>query len=111
MYSEHFASGNDAQHDARRDFQMTVERLIEVMAEENPIKPTASTCGPLGGAALARAGRRVGLDTRERRQLAHMLVAGALLNHNNPVWNPADAATDRASYDDPLITLLLQDVG
>lgn len=100
----------ERQNDARRDFQQAVERIIAVLAEENPVKPAASTSATLGGAALALASRRVGNDTRERRELAHMLLVGALLNHDNPDWDPADPSTDRANDDDPFIALLQMDL-
>jgi hypothetical protein len=100
----------ERQSDARRDFQSALERIVDALAEENPIKPTASTSDTLGGAALARASRRVGLDTKERRHLAQMLLVGALLNHDNPDWNPADASTDRANHDDPFVALLQRDL-
>lgn len=131
MHSEHLANSGDPlvpgvdnagdtqlsieqlrerQNALRRDFQSAVEHVVDVLAEVNPIKPTASTFDTLGGAALARASRRVGLDAKERRHLAHMLLVAALLNHDNPDWNPADASTDRANYDDPFFALLLRDV-
>lgn len=131
MQSEHFVSSDDLsglsfgnadsnmptlsqlceqQRNARRDFQITLERVIDMLAEANPIKHKVLTSNTLGGAALARASRRVGLDTTERRQLAQMLLVGAMLNHDNPDWNPADASTDRANYDDPFIALLQRDL-
>jgi hypothetical protein len=119
MYNEHLAHAGVAlsieqlrerQNNARRDFQRVLEHIVDALAQENPVKPAASSSGTLAGAALARASRRVGNDTRERRELAHMLLVGALLNHDNPDWDPADAATDRANEDDPFIALLQMDL-
>lgn len=119
MHSEHLAHAGTAlsieqlrerQNNARRDFQRALEHVVDALAREKPVNPAASTSVTLGGAALARASRRVGNDTRERRELAHMLLVGALLNHDNPDWDPADAATDRANADDPFIALLQMDL-
>jgi hypothetical protein len=33
---------------------------------------------------------------QQRRELAEAMVIGALLNSNNPDWNPLDPATDRS---------------
>jgi hypothetical protein len=100
----------ERQNNARRDFESALERVIDALAEMNPIKPTASLSNTLGGAALARASRRVEQDTKERRYLAQMLLTAALLNHGNPDWDPADASTDRANHDDPFVALLQMDL-
>ncbi|MGZ3240062.1 MAG: hypothetical protein ACXWIN_06850 [Burkholderiaceae bacterium] len=98
------------QADAQRDFQIALDQVVDMLAQESPIKSTASVGGTLAGAVLARASRRIGNDTKERRELAKMLLLGALLNHDNPDWNPADASTDRADHDDPFIALLQMDL-
>lgn len=100
----------ERQNNARRDFEIALERLIDTLAEMNPIKPTTSSSDTLAGAALARASRRVGQDTKERRHLAQMLLTSALLNHDNPDWDPADASTDRPNHDDPFVALLQMDL-
>jgi hypothetical protein len=42
----------------------------------------------------------------QRRELARQIVIGALLNRDNPDWDPADPATHRPIPDDPLLVLL-----
>ncbi len=40
------------------------------------------------------------------RELAQDLVIGALLNRDNPEWDPDDPSTHRPLQDDPLLALL-----
>jgi hypothetical protein len=44
----------------------------------------------------------------ERRELAHEIVIGALLNRENPDWDPAKPSTHRPLPDDPLLAMLAQ---
>lgn len=44
----------------------------------------------------------------ERRELAHEIVIGALLNRENPDWDPAEPSTHRPLPDDPLLAMLAQ---
>lgn len=99
------------QADALRAFFATLEQMTEALARDVLDRPMASGEQAMGGAALARASRRVSLDAKERREFASMLLIGALLNRENPDWNPADPCTDRANFDDPLVTLLRMDPG
>lgn len=43
-----------------------------------------------------------------RRELAHQIVIGALMNRENPEWDPAEPTTHRPITDDPLLAMLAQ---
>jgi len=43
-----------------------------------------------------------------RRELAQQIVIGALMNRENPDWDPTDPATHRPVKGDPLLAMLAQ---
>jgi hypothetical protein len=45
-------------------------------------------------------------DPAARRELARQIAIGALLNRDNPEWDPADPATHRPIPDDPVLAML-----
>ncbi|UMR32252.1 hypothetical protein MJ904_08815 [Massilia sp. MB5] len=60
----------------------------------------------LRGAARQRQGR-----AEERSELALALICGALLNADNPDWDPLDPATSSEDGSAPLLALLQTDLG
>lgn len=50
-------------------------------------------------------------DAQRRRELVEAFVLGALINHDNPAWDPLDPATSRKAEDSALGALLLASGG
>lgn len=59
-----------------------------------------------GFSSLAAMSQRRAQEAKQHRELAQALVIGALLNHDNPDWDPFDPATHRPAQNSPLLTLL-----
>lgn len=59
---------------------------------------------------LAAASRHAARSAQERRELAEALVIGALLNRDNPDWDPQNPETHRPNYQDPLVQLMQMNI-
>ncbi|TWI42495.1 hypothetical protein IP92_05471 [Pseudoduganella flava] len=81
-----------------------VQEVAGWLAQQGPA-PAAHT-GPINVAALGAAARQRQALAREQRELAEAYVLGALVNYDNPDWNPLDPATSRGTGDSLLATLL-----
>lgn len=57
--------------------------------------------------ALRSMSRQRQTDAQRRRELVEAFVLGALINHDNPAWDPLDPATSRKPEDSALGALLL----
>jgi hypothetical protein len=66
--------------------------------------PTAP--GPVDLVALRGLSRQRQTAAAQRREVVEAFVLGALINHDNPAWNPLDPATSRRAQDSPLAALL-----
>ena len=60
---------------------------------------------------MAAASRHAARSAQERRELAEALVIGALLNRDNPDWDPQNPATHRPNYQDPLVQIMQMNIG
>ena len=56
--------------------------------------------------ALRNLSRQRESISRQRQELAEAMVMGALLNRNNPDWDPFDPTTERASQDSLILALM-----
>ena len=83
----------------------TLSALIDQMAESLPADAPPPAMG-MDVRALAAASRHTARGAQERRDLAEALVIGALLNGDNPGWDPSDPATHRPSLSSPFLQLL-----
>ncbi|WEF32224.1 hypothetical protein [Pseudoduganella chitinolytica] len=71
-----------------------------------PAGQAAATQGPIDVVALRALSRQRQTAAARRREVVEAFVMGALVNHDNPAWNPLDPATSRHVQDSPLATLL-----
>jgi len=63
--------------------------------------------GAMNVLALRSASRQRQTDAQRRREVVEAFVLGALINHDNPAWDPLDPATSRKPEDSTLGALLL----
>lgn len=84
--------------------------IIEQMAESLPSNPPKTGKGQSMQEMVA-ASRHIARDAQQRRELAEDLVIGALLNRDNPDWDPRNPATHRPNLQSPLIQLLQTKIG
>lgn len=68
--------------------------------------PAAVPPSPIDLVALRGVSRQRQTAAAQRREVVEAFVLGALINHDNPAWNPLDPATSRRAQDSPLATLL-----
>lgn len=88
----------------------TLAALIEQMAESLPVDlPRPGTA--LNVREMAAASRHAPRDAQERRELAEALVISALLNCDNPDWDPSNPATHRPNVESPFVQLLQMKLG
>lgn len=64
------------------------------------------SAGPIDLVALRGLSRQRQTAAAQRREVVEAFVLGALINHDNPAWNPLDPATSRRAQDSPLAMLL-----
>lgn len=64
------------------------------------------SAGPIDLVALRGLSRQRQTAAAQRREVVEAFVLGALVNHDNPTWNPLDPATSRRAQDSPLAMLL-----
>lgn len=79
--------------------------IIDQMAKSLPTNPLDISRGQ-NMREIAAASRHMAKDAQERQELAELLVIGALLNRDNPDWDPRNSQTHRPNYQDPLVQLL-----
>jgi len=69
--------------------------------------PAKASDGALDLLALRSSARQRQTDAQRRRELVEAFVLGALINQDNPAWDPLDPATSRKAEDSALGALLL----
>lgn len=86
-----------------------VDSLVKALGKEKSrANPTVNA---VPGATLARGLRSAGLDIATRRKYATMRMTAAVLNRNNPRWNPGDPLTDEADFTDDIVLLTQMNFG
>ena len=93
----------DLQSFANAQIEQMVSRVASMLAADDAA-PKPAVGGGLAELAGAADARREA--ARLRRELAMELVVGALLNENNPDWDPRDPSTCRAAFDSEVLQLL-----
>ena len=86
---------NDLMQDVGQEIARREKKLPALL------RSTEMTAVSLRGAAARREAR-----ARQRRELAEAMVVGALLNSDNPDWDPLDPATHHAGRGGLLMALL-----
>ena len=85
------------QEDACATFSAIVDKTAAALMQGIAPSPVATRgSGPLTAqqaARLAVGSKQRGQAWQEARELAEMLVVGAMINKNNPDWDPADPST------------------
>jgi hypothetical protein len=82
-----------------------VDQVVGTLAEADK-KGKQPAAMPTSVQELASAAARRELAAKQRREYAQALVAGALLNYDNPDWNPVDPSTSRLASNNILVQLL-----
>ncbi|WUR13067.1 hypothetical protein E7V67_025820 [[Empedobacter] haloabium] len=84
-----------------------VDDACALLARRLPASAAAAgTHGPIDVVALRALARQRQTAAAQRREVVEAFVLGALVNHDNPAWNPLDPATSRRAQDSPLAALL-----
>jgi len=81
--------------------------IIEKVAESLPIAPQQVNTKSKDFKQMSIASRHNAFAAKERYELAEAIVIGALLNRDNPDWNPMDPSTHRMDNQNALTQLLL----
>ncbi|GGZ01665.1 hypothetical protein ACFFTM_08770 [Pseudoduganella plicata] len=104
-----------AQHQAYAALAELVDEATALLSQRlgaAPARPAdhptpAPTSMPMNVLALRTMSRQRQTETQRRRELVEAFVLGALINHDNPAWDPLDPATSRKPQDSALGALLL----
>lgn len=80
--------------------------IIDGMAASLPSELPSKVSGAQSMREISSASRHAAQDAQERRKLAEAIIIGALLNRDNPDWDPKKPETHRPNYQDPLVQLL-----
>ena len=101
-----------AQHQAYAALTALVDEATALLARRSgaavPARPADDpTSAPMNVLALRTMSRQRQTDAQRRRELVEAFVLGALINHDNPAWDPLDPATSRKAEDSALAALLL----
>jgi len=94
---------------ARQHAYSTLAALVDdacILLAQRLAPPPAQAAGQIDVNALRAMSRQRQSAAAQRRELVEAFVLGALINHDNPAWNPLDPATSRAARDSALATLL-----
>jgi hypothetical protein len=108
LVTEHPAAANSCAHLQVLGVTLLhklIDDLTRKLAEQETGQPPAGQ-GGTDFRQLAAAARNRESDARERRALAQDLVLGAIINLDNPDWNPLDPATSRRAEDSALLAFL-----
>lgn len=74
-----------------------MHQVNQALVQQDKRVPALLRAAPDSAISLRGAARERERLAQQRRELAEAMVIGALLNSNNPDWNPLDPATDRSS--------------
>jgi hypothetical protein len=101
-----------AQHQAYASLAALVDEATALLSQRlgaaAPARPgDGSMDGAVNVLALRTMSRQRQTDAQRRRELVEAFVLGALINHDNPAWDPLDPATSRKAEDSALGALLL----
>jgi hypothetical protein len=103
----------DLQDEAYAAFSAIVDKTAAILMEGAESSPERSPVAPASGPLTARAAVQLALESKHRqqawqkaRELAEMLVIGALVNKDNPGWDPSDPASCRMAGQSTLLSLL-----
>lgn len=98
------------QEDACTTFSAIVDKTAAMLMQDVESSPATRESGPLTtqqAARLAMDSKRRGQAWQKARELAEMLVIGALINKDNPNWDPADPSTCmKMGQDGALLSLI-----
>ena len=104
---------SEAQQDACAAFSAIVDKTAAILLQGTEPSPGSAPAVPESGPLTARQAARLAIESKQRqqawqkaRELAEMLVIGALLNKDNPDWDPADSATCKNTGQSALLSLL-----
>jgi hypothetical protein len=85
-----------------RELMDHVTRTLAALDTVKPAPPAVRN----GATQLAAASRDRESAAKQRRELAQDLVIGALVNLNNPDWNPLDPSTSKDESSSAIMSLL-----
>jgi hypothetical protein len=85
-----------------RELMDHVTRTLAALDTVKPAPPAVRN----GATQLAAASRDRESAAKQRRELAQDLVIGALINLNNPDWNPLDPSTSKDESSSAIMSLL-----
>jgi hypothetical protein len=100
-----------AQHQAYAALVALVDDATALLSQRlGAATPPRPEDGPIDVLALRAMSRQRQTEAQCRRDVVEAFVLGALINHDNPGWNPLDPATSRKAEDSALGALLLAGV-
>ena len=108
IFARMAANPSMAEAAARLQNQMgdALAAIIDGMAANLPSELPSKKSGAQSMREIATASRHAAQDAQERRELAEAIILGALLNRDNPDWDPKRPETHKPNYQDPLVQLL-----
>lgn len=83
-----------------------MQEVNQALAEKEKRTPALLRSKSDSTISLQAAGREREKQAKQRRELAEAMVIGALLNSDNPGWNPLDPSTARSGGGSLLLALL-----
>jgi hypothetical protein len=83
-----------------------MQEVNQALADKEKRTPALLRSKTETAISLQAAGREREKLAKQRRELAEAMVIGALLNSDNPDWNPLDPSTGKSSGGSLLLALL-----
>jgi hypothetical protein len=94
-------------------FEKMVQGAVDILIANEAgsgKKGGAMQGGPISVAALAGASKLRAAESKRRRELAQAMMIGALINIDNPGWDPLDPSTSKRSDKNGLLALMELDL-
>lgn len=99
----------DMQRRLYDEFEKMIQGAIEIItADEIKAEPTSQK--NVSVVELSNAARQRASQAKQKRELAQNMMIGALINRDNPGWDPLDPSTSKRSGKNGLLALMEMDL-